>query len=150
MPFWSTICKTYFMVILPHELGRYPTSCKHINRSWHNDRAGVVVFSRHMPTAGRDTYSLTPQLQTSSGVRRVTPWTTEEASPYVSEDLSAYPDLLNKYIVAKIVKANITVRQAGPTFARPVPDQSATMAHSSFKEQRALERSPQRCNGAYR
>jgi len=87
-----------------------------------------------MPTAGRDTYSLTPQLQTPCGVRRVTPWTTEETSAYVSEGLSAYPDLLNKYIVAKIVKAILTVRQAGPTFARPVLDQSAAMVHSSFKE----------------
>ena len=91
-------------------------------------------MSRHMPTAGRDTHSLTSQTSTSFGVRRVTPWNTEEGSPYVSEGLSAYPDLLNRFIAAKITKAIYIVRQDGPTFARPNPEQPAAKAHAAFKD----------------
>ena len=90
-----------------------PTRCEHVKRTWHNNRTGAITFSRYMPTAGKDTHSMTSQSSTSFGVRRVTPWDSEVTSPYVSESLAAYPDLLNRFIVAKISKAVYTVRQEG-------------------------------------
>ena len=87
-----------------------------------------------MPTTGRGSHSLTPQSSTTFGIRRVAPWDTEQASPYISEGLAAYPDLLNRFIVAKIRKAIYQVIQSGPTFARPAPDDSAVKAHAIFKE----------------
>ena len=111
-----------------------PTKCEHQKRTWHNDRTGVITFSRHMPTAGRDTHSLTPQSPMQFGIRRVTPWDSEQSSPYISEGLAAYPDLLNRFIVAKMRKATYQVLQSGPTFARPIPDDTAAKAQSIFRE----------------
>jgi len=99
------------------ELEDMPTVCNHQKRSWRNDRAGAITFAKHMPAAGRDTHRLTEQAPMEYGVRRVVPWSKEGESPYVSESLSAYPDLLNKYIVAKLRKAIHIVKQAGLTFA---------------------------------
>ena len=73
-----------------------PTACTHQKRSWRNDCTGAIAFSKHMPTAGTDTHRLTEQAPIEFGVRRVVPWNKEGESPYVSESLSAYPDLLNK------------------------------------------------------
>lgn len=67
-------------------------------------------------------------------VRRVVPWSKEGESPYVSESLSAYPDVLNEHIVPKLRKAIHIVKQAGPTFARAAPEQPAVKAQASFKE----------------
>ena len=111
-----------------------PIVCTRQKRSWYNNRTGAVTFSKHMPTAGRGTHSLTKQVPTSFGVRRVTPWNMEINLPYVSEGLSAYPDLLNKYIVAKLSRAIHTVVQVGPIFARAAPEQPAIKAQAVFKE----------------
>ena len=116
------------------ELEDMPQVCNHQKRSWRNDRTGAIAFAKHMPTVGRDTHRLTGQAPMEYGVRRVVPWSKEGVSPYVSESLSAYPDLLNENIVAKLRKAGHIVMQAGPTFARPAPEQPAARAQASFKE----------------
>ena len=54
--------------------------------------------------------------------------------PYVSESLFGYPDLVNKYIVAKLRKAIHIVSQAGPTFARTAFEQPAIKAQVVSKE----------------
>ena len=133
-PFGGPSPKPTSWIFYRMELDGMPTKCEHVKRTWHNNRTGAITFSRHMPTAGKDTHSLTAQSSTSFGVRRVTPWDSEVTSPYVSESLAAYPDLLNRFIVAKISKAIYTVHQSGPIFARPNPEQPAAKAHAAFKE----------------
>ena len=133
-PFGAPSSKPTSWIYHRMELDGMPTKCEQIKRTWVNDRTGAITFSRHMPTVGKDTHSLTSQTSTSFGVRRVTPWNTEEGPPYVSEGLSAYPDLLNRFITAKITKAIYIVRQDGPTFARPNPEQPAAKAHAAFKD----------------
>ena len=118
-PFGAPSPKPTSWIYYLMELEGMPNKCEHLKRTWHNDRTGIITFSRHMPTAGRDTYSLTPQSSTTFGIRRVTPCATEQASPYISESLAAYPDLLNRFIVAKIRKAvHNVLKMAQPSHAR--------------------------------
>ena len=133
-PFGALSSKPTSWIFYRMDLEGMPTKCEHVKRTWHNNRTGKITFSRHMPTAGKDTHSLTAQSPPAFGVRWVTPWDDEEASPYVSESLAAYPDLLNKFIVSKIIKAVCVVQQSGPIFARPNLEQPAAKAHSAFKE----------------
>ena len=133
-PFGGPSPKPTSWIFYCMDLDGMPTKCEHIKRTWHNNRTGAITFSRHMPTAGKDTYSLAAQSPISFGVRKVTPWDLEITSPYVSEGLAAYPDLLNRFIVAKLTKAIHTVHQSCPTFARPLAEQPAIKAHASFKE----------------
>ena len=133
-PFGAQSSKPTSWIYYRMELEGMPTKCSHQKRTWHNDRTGIITFSRHMPTAGRDTHSLTPQAPMQFGIRRVTPWDSEQSSPYVSEGLAAYPDLLNRFIVAKLRKATYQVRQSGPTFARPIPEDTAAKAAQIFRE----------------
>lgn len=120
---------TYYLT----ELDDMPTVCKHQKRTWYNDRTGSVTFSKHMPSAGKDTHSLTQQGSTSFVVRRVVPWDVESRSSYVSACLAAYSDLLNKYIVAKLGKAVHGAFQAVPIFARLAPEQLAARAQAVFE-----------------
>ena len=64
----------------------------------------------------------------------VVPWVGEHESCYVSEGLAAYPELLNKYLVAKLVMAVRVLLQAGPLFARTAPEQPAARAQAVFTE----------------
>jgi hypothetical protein len=80
------------------DMASMPVACPHAKKIWFNDRTGVGTASRHRPTAGKDTYSATQQVRTSPGVF-------VPSAPYVSAALAAYPDLLNRFLVAKLVLA---------------------------------------------
>ena len=72
-PFGAQSSKPTSWIYYLMELDGMPNKCEHLKRTWHNNRIGVIIFSRHMPTAGRDSHSLTPQSSTTFGIRRVTP-----------------------------------------------------------------------------
>ncbi len=93
------------------DLHDMPTECPHGKRTWFNDRTGVAVSSRHRPTAGRDTFSDTQRTRSATG--------TFVPTNYVSAQLAAYPDLLNRYLVAKLA-AGIANAAAQPRMASPI------------------------------
>ena len=95
-PFGALFAKPTSWIHYGMELEGMPQVCNHQKRSWRNDRIGAVTFAKHMPTPGRDTHRLTERAPMEYGVRRVAPWSKEGESPYVSESLSAYPELLNE------------------------------------------------------
>ena len=65
------------------ELEDMPKVCNRQKRSWQNNRTGTITFAKHMPTAGRDTHSLTKQALVEYGVLLVIPWSKEADSPYI-------------------------------------------------------------------
>ena len=133
-PFGEPSSKPTSWVYYLADLDDMPTICKHQKRTWCKDRTESVTFSKHMPTAGKDTHSLTKKVSTSFGVRRVVPWDEDHKPDYIPEGLAAYADLRNKYLVAKLGKAGLGVLQAGPLFARAAPEEPAARAQAVFKE----------------
>jgi hypothetical protein len=103
-----------------------PHKCPHSKRMWFNDRTGVGTAARHRPTAGTDTYSSTQTVRTAPGLF-------VPRAPFVSAKLAAYPDLLNRYLVAKLSAAiNVLPKQS---LKRPSPvilDKAP--AHRTFTE----------------
>ena len=47
-PFGAPSSKPTSWIYYRMDLDDMPTVCKHIKRTWHNDRTGAVTFSRHM------------------------------------------------------------------------------------------------------
>lgn len=60
-PFGAQSSKPTSWIHYSMELEDMPTVCNNQKRSWRNDRTGAITFSKHMPTAGRDTHRLTEQ-----------------------------------------------------------------------------------------
>ena len=149
-PFGGPSSKPTSWIFYRMELDGMPTKGEHVKRTWHNNRTGTITFSRHMPTAGKDTHSLTSQSSTSFGVRRATPWDSEVASPYVSESLAAYPDLLTRFIVVKISKAVYIVHQDGPIFCTPKPLAARSKITRHIQGNLAVERSTPGTFGTHR
>ena len=90
----------YFMV----DLEDMPSSCPHPMRRWHCDiDTHLTTLARHPPSKGTAKYSLRPfsALQKRAQPRLVLP----EGKRYSSARMAAYPDLLNRYLVAKIQMA---------------------------------------------
>jgi hypothetical protein len=83
-----------------------PSVCPHPMVRWYSDTNGVVVMSRHCPTHGMETFSRHPPTLNTTDV--AIPLVVPPASSggrFISSALSAYPPLLNRYIVAKLVLA---------------------------------------------
>ena len=76
-----------------------PTVCTHPKRTWHCDLDGSAVYARHRPTTGaKTTYSLSRKVE-FTGCKFNAP----TMQDFVSGSLAAYPDLLNRYLVAKLI-----------------------------------------------
>ncbi len=102
-----------------------PQECQHAKRPWFNDRTGTAVVASHRPTAGTDTYSLTQKVASATGVF---------VSPnFVSASLAAYPDLLNRFLVSKLIKA------LGDVPARPFRPSAVMLAVSPRKFAETVE-----------
>ena len=90
-------------------------------RMWYNQRDGSHRLLRHRPSTGKDSYELVPRhpcQQQSVSVE------------YNSAGLAAYPDLLNRYLVAAI---SISVRKL-PQMTSPVMLPTTSIAPRPFAE----------------
>ena len=78
--------------------------CPHRMRKWYSDiNCHRTTLARHAPTTGTGRYSLKPF---SPHAKRAQPITVLPVSKkYTSERTAAYPDLLIRYLVAKIQMA---------------------------------------------
>ena len=142
-----------------------PDSCPHTKRLWFNTRDGSAISKRHRPTTGTDTYveqvlsahgtpskppgigkqmmNCTERRGKSAALAAVgTSW--QPGSPFVSSSLAAYPDLLNRYIAAKIVEATATRKPYYLPWTELAPgDKAQTMvarvAHESSKPPSKLD-----------
>ena len=90
----------YFMVGLED----MPNVCPHPMRKWYSDLdSHRSTLARHPPTTGTGRYGLKPF---SSQAKRAQPKVVlPTRKRYASERLVAHPDLLNRYLVAKIQRA---------------------------------------------
>ena len=83
-----------------------PRVCPHPKSSWFNDWTGEEVFAKHPPTIGKATYSKLQRITITYAVTRCAPW--GSSVPYVPESLVPYPDLLDRYLAAKMLIAIYT------------------------------------------
>jgi hypothetical protein len=96
-PFGALSSKPTSWVSHQVDMTDMPRECTHGKRTWFNDRTGVAVSARHRPTAGTDTYSSSQLVKSARG--------TFVPTSFVSATLAAYPDLLNRFLVAKLCSA---------------------------------------------
>ena len=78
-----------------------PSACPHPKRTWFNQADGSAIARKHRPVSNDTTYDLT-QVQPSL----MLPWAPCDVhAQYASTAVAAYPDLLNRYLGAKLTKA---------------------------------------------
>ena len=108
MPLWFALYETDLVGTLQGGHGRHAhlvhTSQTHVV---FNDTGGSAVSARHRPTIGTDTYSTT---QTTSSKMKAWP-----AHEFVFGPLAAYPDLLNRYLAAKLSMGATAAQRLVPT-----------------------------------
>ncbi len=97
-----------------------PSVCPHVKRIWFNDRTGVGTAAKHRPTSGKDTYSSTQKVATSPGVY-------QPGAPFITASLAAYPDLLNRFLVTKLLSAlsatgTKSKKRPSPVILNPQPE----------------------------
>ena len=78
------------------DLTDMPSSCDHVKRQWFNQGNGAVVMQSHMPTTGKTKFALLPPPRQRVAVRTFKP------TEWVATSVAAYPDLLNRFLVARI------------------------------------------------
>ena len=140
-PFGAQSSKPTSWIYYRKLLEGMPTKCEHQKRTWHNDRGGVVTFSRHMPTAGRDTHSLTPQSPMQFGIRRVTPWDSEQSSPYISEGACGVPRPAEQIHRCEIAEGCISSPSVRPDICSLRPRRHSSQGKSHIQREASMERS---------
>ena len=108
------------MGLLQDNLDDMPAKCKHGKWVWFSTKDGSAVSKRHKPTTGTTEYlpavineagfpaKPLQALEASKKLGNFTPLAEtghRYPSPWVSSKLAAYPDLLNRYLVSKLVDA---------------------------------------------
>lgn len=129
-----------------------PAKCKHPARVWFSTKDGSAVSKRHKPNTGTTEYlpavinvaghPVKPQqaLEASKKLRNFTPPAEtghRYPSPWVTSKLAAYPDLLNRYLVSKLVEA--VERCATPT----VHHGSQSKRHKSVRNSVGAQQTPE-------
>ena len=90
----------YFMV----DMDDMPDKCPYQMRKWYCDSdRHRSTLARHPPTTGMDTYSLVPLKKPRRN--NVAPVEKYKPKRFVSGQLAAYPNLLNRYLDVKIQMA---------------------------------------------
>ena len=108
----------YFIV----DLSDMPTRCLHPLRTWYA-RDGTSMQSKHPPAHGIVTFHASPDLAQHTA-----------AQGFITKKLSAYPDLLNRDLSARMAKSIYT-----PRITSLKPQSSVPLAHQ-WDDRRGKER----------
>ena len=107
MPVWRPVFEAHGLGTHRADLTDLPVDCPHPKRMWSNQTDGSAVLSRHLPTTGTDLYSISAKQPSL-----MRPW---KPNTFISSSLTAYPPLLNRYLVAKLISAIRTLPKPVPT-----------------------------------